>query len=199
MVTDFGQLINICSLPNKGISKYWIGYSQHDGIFDDIEMLRSICLANQKFGTQRYEILLKHEKQFRRVVLFCIVMVFFVWITLILFPILAYLLTGNWVLLLPMSLPWIDANTTSGYFVLNIFGAILVSMVCLGSIASDGVMALSLVHIRPMVDLFELGFEELNDVLVRCPNAKDSTNVKLWLRNLIKLHQDMTTYEIPKK
>lgn len=195
----FGHcLIHICCLPLQGVAKYNTIFFQHNEILDDIEKLRGILLANRNVGTQRYGILLQHEQQFRRFFMFFSITLFVVYSTTILFPLPIYLLTGNAVLIYPLYLPFIDTETTSGYLTMNLIHSIWLVMTGIGLVASDGLMALTLVHIRPMVDLFKLGFEELNEVLVSCPNAKDSREVKFWLRNLTKLHQNMTRYHIQK-
>lgn len=119
-------------------------------------------------------------------------MMIVVCVTLNLFPLLIYWVTEKRVLIYPLLLPLIDENSRLGYAIITSIQIVWVSMVGIGFVGSDGLMALLLIHIRPMVELFELDVAELNNVLVCRHNLKDSKAVELWLRNLAKQHQEMT-------
>lgn len=122
-------------------------------------------------------------------------MIITVWFVLISFPLIMYLTTGKRVLIYPLLMPLIDENTEMGYSTITCLHLVWMTMLSIGLIGSDGLMAMFVAHIRPMVELFELDVAKLNSVLVLWPELKDSRPVEFWLRNLAKIHQEITEYE----
>lgn len=183
----------------QGITKYFAYFNNLHIVCDIIEQLRDIFVANRNESTKGHAILLKHELQFRFCYLLFSVMIFIVFLMLMTYPLPYYLLFGEKVLIYPMLLPMIDEKTPYGYALMMAIQIIWFNMACFGLIGADGVLCMFLVHIRPMVDLFALGFDELNNVLAQGKieeDSKEAKAVELWLRNLTQLHQEITEYQL---
>lgn len=116
----------------------------------------------------------------------------FPFVVFLLFPVLVFLLTGELVLCVPMYLPMIHDETLAGFSLLSAVHVFWFLQVIFGLIGSDFLMGLLLLHILPMVELFELSCAEMNEVLDYDRRVSKSRQIQKWLRNITQMHQAMT-------
>lgn len=167
-------------------------YFGHDALCFKIEHLRNIYLANQNEKSSRHAVLLKSARIARFIFELFIVVINGTFIIFIFYPLLVYLFNGERVVIFPLFLPFIDETTDVGYAIITGCQAVWMIQTSIGLIGSDSSMALLLVLVRPMVDMFEISFDEMNSVLESVPRVKHSMELNNWLRNLILMHQEMT-------
>lgn len=97
-------------------------------------------------------------------------------------------------MLFPLYAPYIDDSTLHGYLIyyaIHIFWSLQSAV---GLIGSDLLMALLLLHIVPLVEIFELYVSEMNAVLVNLKSirARHSPMLKVQLRNILMMHKEIT-------
>lgn len=95
--------------------------------------------------------------------------------------------------MVPILLPGVDENTVPGYIgttAFHIAGAVLV---VIGSIGSDCVTLLMVMHIWPMTKILENTFNVINDA-AKISKLRNSVEFKLYFRNAIKIYCDIKSY-----
>lgn len=113
----------------------------------------------------------------------------------ILYPVIYYLVTDKQIMLYPLYAPYIDDSTLHGYLIYYAVHTFWCLQSVVGLIGSDLLMALLLLHILPLVDIFELSVSEMNEVLVNLKLSRlreSSPMLKVQLRNIIWMHKEIT-------
>lgn len=125
---------------------------------------------------------------------FFVTMTFCTMSLFLMYPVVLYFLTGVVEPILPMTLPYLNANTFKGFIGITGFHILWSAQTGLGLAAADVLIATLVVYTLPMVALFRRRFEELSDILNMGKKAQESEMVYQSLRNLVKMHQDMCRY-----
>lgn len=109
----------------------------------------------------------------------------------VLFPVLYYVLTGERIMIFPVYVPFLDDSNWQGFMTYFAIHTGWCVQIPLGFVASDLLMALLLLHIWPLVEIFELSIKELNYELMNLPAARQSLTVKVQMRNVIQMHKEI--------
>lgn len=117
-----------------------------------------------------------------------------VYLIFISFPLITYLVTGEHIVFFPIYIPFVHDDTDGGFVVLSSIHFVWITQVVIGLAGSDALMALLLLHILPISELFVVSVEEMNDALLADdPAVANSAYMKLWLRNLLQMHRELSS------
>lgn len=179
----------------QGLVKYFtvLYYSAH--LRHKEQSLRAIYVANQKWSTKRHAILLKWSRRFKLFLQFFTLMFIVLFIIFTFFPLVVYLVTGEKLVLFPVYLPGVDEETDRGFVILTCVHIFWFLQLCIGLVGSDSLFALMLLHMLPISELFEVSLAEMNDALRKDQMIGQTEYMKMWIRNLLQMHIELTECE----
>lgn len=122
---------------------------------------------------------------------FIVIVIMLSTFSILLFPAILYLTTGLVEPMLPIMLPGIDMHTTSGYIILSLAHTFIIALAGFGFVASDLTFIVMTLYALPLSHLFIDHFDELNQTLKESPKVRDSKECRLFLRNIVRLHQEL--------
>lgn len=105
-------------------------------------------------------------------------------------PLLIYLLTGNLETILPIHIPFIDTETTTGYVIHTTYLIFVMTTAYLGIAASELLTIMLTIHISPMVSIFDQAIKSLNEATTgrRKDVIKNSTWLRVNFRNIVLMN-----------
>lgn len=108
-------------------------------------------------------------------------------------PFLFYMITGELSLSIPLYLPTIDPETSSGLLITAIFHGICSLAACLGYGFFDVIYAILTISIRTISVLIKYDWEKMN---LELEQKAKQPEIKAYFRNLCIMHNEMTEYVI---
>lgn len=155
--------------------------------------IRNIHEINNNDRTRvNYNILLNASSKILILVNVFLVMTVCTMLLFAIYPLGLYLVTGTKVPIIPMYMPYLDEDTIEGYMGMSFFHLSWLTQTGLGLAAADLLITSMILFILPMVELFRARFKELTGILNLGKKAQESDFVYQCLRNLVKMHQDIS-------
>lgn len=124
----------------------------------------------------------------------------FIWLTVCtmsffaMYPIALYAFTGIVEPIFPMQVPFLNQTTKEGFVGMTCCHLTWLVQTGLGLAAADLLIVMLVLYVLPLVEMFRMRFKELNQILLLGKTAQESELVYQSLRNLVKMHQDISTY-----
>lgn len=180
----FGNLL-------QGTAKYVAFISLRVTIAEQYAYLEGVHEKLQDPFSNRYAILSKWSKIFNVVSKFVVSVILTAVVSLMMFPSLLYLLTGNVETMLPIMIFGIDESTRSGYIALQGVHGFWLACGGFGFIGSDMTFIMMSLYAWPLSYLFIDHMDELNKVLRASPKMANTKNMEMFLQNIVQLHQEL--------
>lgn len=174
----------------QGNVKYRVFIWLRKTICTQYAYLKEVHLALQETSSNRYKILVKWNQIYNVVSKSILTVIALTPITLLVFQILLYLV-GQVEPLLPIMIPGLDETTRSGWILLEILHIVWILCGLCGFIGSDMTFIMMSIYLWPLSYLFVDHFDELNEILRKSPKFADSRELRLGLRNIVRLHQEI--------
>lgn len=111
--------------------------------------------------------------------------------TMIVYPLVWYLLAGEIEPMLPILFPFIDETTVKGYCLCTVIHIFWVFMAALGFLLTDVSYAILTLYSWPLVDIMSDHLEGLNVALRTDRKLGETKEMKEYLRNIVRMHYDI--------
>lgn len=112
-------------------------------------------------------------------------------VLILLWPVVWYLVSGELEPILPIMLPFVDANTTEGY-IKGLVAQFLYALITLnGLLASDLTFGMLSLYSWPLVDLFCDHIEQMNIVLRTSRRLGKTKEMTDYVGNMLSIHKDI--------
>lgn len=173
----FFKLITFVSLRRKT-------YNQYD-------YLKVLHLRLQDSSSPRYEILCHWSDIFRVVSNIICTLIAFASISIVLFPLIYFITTGNLEPILPIMVPGLDRDTTKGYIGLMMVHIFWLLIGACGILATDMTYIMMSLYSWPLTHLFANHVNELNRATKESLHCANTKEMRMFLRNIVQLHQEI--------
>lgn len=160
-------------------------------MFEDYTYLKMVHTRLQDPSTSGYQILYDWSKICQRVFQGYILMIWSTAILMLFFPIVYYWLTGDVELIVPIFVPWIDETTILGFIQLQMVHIFWWACGTLGLVGSDLSCIMFALYTWPLTNLFNDHLDKLNKSLIQNPKWANTREMRLYVRNLALLHQEL--------
>lgn len=135
-------------------------------------------------------IMIGWARVFNRVIKGCVVFVLMGFCVFCVVPPFLYFTTGELTLLLPIILPYFEANSTSGFLAQSVFQIILAIGTPVGVLAADLTLFLQILHVCPLSDVLVLKLRRLENQLTDLPHCATHRQTTTYLNNIICMHKE---------
>lgn len=156
-----------------------------------LQILHDIYGATTDKSKQSYAIMLRWSNLIFSIAKIFSCVIVATMLVIIVYPMFVFLISGQFVPMLPMFVPGIDELSKLGFLMLTGIHTIWAVQGAVGMLFSDMFYSVMVLHIWPMVHILENMFQELNVAILKNPNLGDSLQVRLWLRNIIMAHREI--------
>lgn len=173
--------------------KYGTLYLNGAVVRSNIADIKRLYTHNKLSNTKNYKLLIEWTAFFIGLCKVICVLVSFVGICMVLRPVVVYSLTGTSVMMIPVWVPGVDETTKSGYFISTAYHFFVSALAVAGTIGSDTITLLFVLYLWPMSDIFDNMVGVIND-FVQIPSLRNSSQLKLFVRNVIQMHQEICTF-----
>lgn len=189
----FLYFIVLKSIVLQCVAKYVTVIWYRVTIYNYFEMIRKIHVANNRNpDSKNFEILTRASNMIKLVAITFTWLCIFVGSVIILSPVPQYLIKGERTDIFPLYVPFFDETAYYGYFGSLAIQFFYIMLGALGISCSDLLFIVPVLYLLPLVEIIQTRFEELNDLLLMGESAQNSKAVFLCLRNIIKLHQEIS-------
>lgn len=178
-------------MPTQGVLKFYTYLKYSEEIKASVLIVQDVYKATSDSKKPSYPIMLKWSTLFLFIIRIFYLVIFLTMTAVLQYPLSVYILTGEAVPMMPMYVPGIDETTKSGFIILTLIHIGWDCQAAIGVAVSDIFYSLILLHIWPLVELFESMFEQMNEAILESPKTAQSQKVKMWIRNLVLAHQEI--------
>lgn len=141
--------------------------------------------------SNRFIILTRWSYIFKLVIQIFITTIAITFITLLAYPLVWYLLTGEVETTLPIMLPFVDETTTKGYVICVTTQSFWVLIAGFGFLTADLTYGILTLYAWPLVDLFCDHIEGMNVALRMNRKLGETNEMKEYFYNMVQLHRDV--------
>lgn len=153
-----------------------------------LDFLEEMYTANRYSSNPvNYRILQQFSRWFLVITKFVLIMFGCAFGFIIISPLPIYLLTGKLELILPLHIPFVDTETTSGYAAHTTYLFVVLSSAYFGLAGSEMLTMVVTIHISPIVSIFDQSVRALNEATTgrRQEAIKNSTWLRENFRNIV--------------
>lgn len=159
----------------------------------NVAQLRRMYSQNASPATANYQVLSKWSGFFIGISKMVGCMFGLVGVCMTSRPAVVYLFTQEQILLIPIWVPGVDETNASGYTLTSAYHVFVMVLAYVGTIGSDTLYLMFVLHIWPMYEIFENTFRIINES-ARVPVCRDSVELKRFIRNAIQMHSEMCSF-----
>lgn len=175
----------------QGCTKYLVFIALRKTIAEAYAYLEGVHVRLQDTATNRFQILTEWSATFKIVSRFVMSLFIFLASALLLFPTVLYVTVGRVEYMLPIMVPKIDETNRIGYILLQCVHALWLSCGACGFIGSDTTLIMMSLYSWPLSYLFIDHINELNQLLRTTPEYADTREMRQFLQNIVRLHQEL--------
>lgn len=165
--------------------------SLRKSIAEQYAYVERVHLKLQDASTNRYKILERFCPIFNLLSKFVMALILSAAGSMLLFPSLLYVYDGSVESMLPIMIPGLDETTRVGYVLLQIVHVVWLACGAFGYIGSDLTFIMLSLYSWPLCYLFIDHLKELNKQLRKTPECSNTKQMRLFLRNIVHLHQEL--------
>lgn len=185
---------SILGLVMQGMTKYAVLLLNSDNIYVRIKFLADFYKVNASPSQRSYRILERFRPTTMAVFKVGIVAITGSIFGAFIVPVIEAVYTRTMIPIVEMYLPYVDEKTVFGFTLLMVYDLLGGVLATCGTNASDMLFIMYVVHLKPLVDVFDDNMEQLNEALQLDEN-KRSIETYRFLRNLLMMHKDICEYE----
>lgn len=163
-------------------------------ITDQVEFLKSIHMRLQEQSTSGYRILDHWSKIFKTVSKFFLIMIVGGALMMLLYPMIYYWFTGNVEQIIPIMVPGIDESTRIGFVELQLVHIVWLACGACGLTSSDLTNMMLSLYSWPLAYLLVDHLDKMNRALVDTPKVANTREMRLFVWNIIRMHQEFCMY-----
>lgn len=174
----------------QGVIKISTIYLNGKEFYDRVHFIQAVYKANTRPSGVNYLVLEKWSARFRLLFKITQSMILVSCLAFVVFAVFEAVMTGQRAFITCIMIPGVDEETLGGYIVICIYHSVLTYIMYYGLVSYDVMKFLIILHVWPMVHIFEKMSDQLNQAMA---NRKLIYSRIFWmhLRNLIKMHQEL--------
>lgn len=142
-------------------------------------------------STGRYAALMYWSLKFKVVVNVYLLMLALTFVTILLYPLVLYMMTGEMETMLPIMLPFVDESTYKGYFTCMCIQCGWVLLAGFGMMASDLTYSMMALYCLPLIDVYCDLVEGMNVALRANRKFGETAEMRKYFGNMLLLHKDI--------
>lgn len=178
-------------LPLQGYVKFFAYCKYFEDNRASLQTVQAIYEATTDSTKSSYGIMLRWSNLIWNITKIFSLIIMMTLFVVLLYPLFVYVIRRDLVPMLPMFVPGIDETTNLGFAILSGLHIMWATQGAVGLMFADMFYSLILLHVWPMVDIFGSMFEQMNTAILARPKLTESLEIKLWLGNIIKTHQEI--------
>lgn len=159
----------------------------------NLAQLRKIYAQNETSSTANFRLLHKWSGFFIGLCKIMCASIIFVGAFLMLRPCIVYWLTNERIMIVPIWVPGVDETTANGYALTSAYHVFVVVLAIVGTIGSDTMFVMFVLHIWPMCEIFANSFADINDA-AHIATFRESLALKAFIRNAMQMHSEICSY-----